>query len=160
MRNFYWIGVRDYRFDTYFNHKGDFHGCRDLETYRLEEGVLINGEPIVYELTQVVANPDVDMEFVRIYIETGGRQGEKPVAVQFLDPETMDVMCELSLAARGTDLYLKQYDSWEQFIPRKDASYDPNEYRIQDRLLIYKIIHNLEADFKVVNTIVQVKDIK
>lgn len=160
LRSFFWIGRRDYRFDTYFNHNSSFYGARNLETYKLEEGYKINGLPINYELTQIVSSADVDMEFIRVFIETGGRNAEKPVSVQFLDPNTGAIMCELSEAARGTSLYLKMYDTWEQFIPRMDASFNSLESRIQDRLLIYKIIHNLEADFKIVNTIIQVKDIK
>ena len=158
LRTLHWVGKRDYRFDNYFNHKGNFYGTRDFETYELELGTLINGEPIVYELTQVVGFPANEMEFVKIWIETGGRQGAKPTSVEFLDPETGAVMCELSQATKGP-LYLKMYSAWTQFIPRKDLSYDPNEYRVQDRLLVYKIIHNLEEDFKIVNTVIQVKDL-
>ena len=52
--------------------------------------------------------------------------------------------------------YLLRYDQWEQFIPRRSD----NENRIQDQLLIYKIIHNLAVDFKIVNTTVQYKVLK
>ena len=56
--------------------------------------------------------------------------------------------------------YLLMYDCWEHFIPSKSVTYDPDKNRIQDRFVVYKIIHNLATDFRVVNTTVQYKILK
>lgn len=159
IRNFKWVGSNDYQYDSYVFSNGRFYGMKDLTTYLLDEGYLINGEPIECSLTQVFSKDyNFDKEFIRIGIETGGRSGEKPTAIQFLDQNNV-IMAEMSQAVFGPN-YLLMYDCWEHFIPSKSDAYDVNKNRIQDRLVIYKIIHNLASDFRVVNTTIQYKILK
>ena len=54
-------------------------------------------------------------------------------------------------------LALKDYYGFEQFIPRKT---DAPNYRMQGRIVLYKIIHNLEEDFKITDVGVQYKLLK
>lgn len=159
MRNFKWVGSNDYDFQSYLYSNGRFYGMKDLKTYLLDEGYVINGAPIESSLTQVFSNQyNFDKEFIRIGIETGGRSGEKPTKIEFLDADGI-VMAEMSEAVFGPN-WLLMYDCWEHFIPSKSAAYDPNKDRIQDRFVIYRIIHNLAVPFKVVNTNVQYKVLK
>ena len=157
MENFNWIGTQDYYYDNYMYSGGKSYGVKNLKTYELNSGTLIDGLPIEYSLTQIFSQEIMkDKEFSRIGIETGGREGEKPTSIEFYDKD-FNLIGEMSEAASGGDTdWLMQYDQWEQFIPRRSDNGD----RMQDRLLIYKIIHNLEADFKVVNSTIQFKVLK
>lgn len=159
LQQFVWVGSNAYRFDGYLFANGKMYGMKNLQTWLLNSGFQINGQDIESTLTQVCAPQyNFDKEFIRIGIETGGRSGEKPTKIQFLD-DAGAVIAEMSEANFGPN-WLLMYDHWEQFIPRKAASYDVNENRIQDRYLIYKIFHNLPADIKIVNTSVQYKVLK
>lgn len=159
LRNFKWVGTVGYQFDSYLFSNGELYGMRSLNTYLLDRGFIINGEILEGYLIQIFSKDyTFDKEFIRIGVETGGRNGEKPVSIQFLD-ENLNVMAEMSEAIFGPN-WLLQYDKWEQFIPSKMVSYNAEKDRIQDRLVIYKIIHNLEADFRVVNTDIQYKILK
>lgn len=159
MRNMKWVGSNDYQYDSYVFSDGRFYGMKNLITYLLDEGLVLNGSNIECSLTQVFSKDyNFDKEFVRIGVETGGRSGQKPTSIQFLDENGL-VMAEMSQAIFGPD-YLLMYDCWEHFIPSKSVTYDPDKNRIQDRFVVYKIIHNLATDFRVVNTTVQYKILK
>lgn len=150
-----WISRFDYRFDKYLSFDKDIYGVRDLQTYRLDQGYKINGKDIVFEVEQVSApNQPEGKEALRIRINSS----KKPTAVEFYDLED-NLMCTLDQASKGP-LYLKNYNGWEQFVPRKDQSYNFNRDRVQDRLFIYKILHNLAEDFHLTNTQFQIKALK
>jgi hypothetical protein len=100
----------------------------------------------------------LEKEFIDFEVLTGPRGTMKPTRVEFMD-ENFTVLSALDPSIQGP-LYLKQYDGWRQFIPRKEESIDPLRSRIQLRLLLYKIIHNLAEDFKIVDSIIQYKPIK
>ena len=157
MENFQWVGDQAYEFDQYVFSDGKSFGMRSLETYELNSGTLINGLPIECSLTQIFSQEIYeDKEFLKIGIETGGREGAKPTKIEFLDQD-LNVIAEMSqLASGGNPNWLLRYDQWQHFIPRLPNDGD----RIQNQLLIYKIFHNLEADFKIVNTVVQFKILK
>lgn len=149
-----WNGQFDFRFDNYAQGKNEVYGYRDGKEFILDRGYIINGQPIEFALTVAFSNSQAfEKEFIRIKT-----MGDKPERIEFLDRED-DIMCKLEEATQG-QLYLKDYDGWEQFIPRKDASYDSTRKRVQDRLLKYKIIHTFEDEFNVKNIIVQYKILK
>lgn len=150
-----WISKFDYRFDKYLSFDKDIYGMKGLETYRLDQGYKINGKDIVFEVEQVSApNQPEGKEGLRIRINSD----KKPTGVEFYDRE-MNLMCKLDQASKGP-LYLKNYNGFEQFIPRMDQSYNFKRDRVQDRLFIYKILHNLAEDFYLVDTILQNKILK
>jgi len=152
MKTMQWTGRQDYRFDQYVFSDGEMFGFRDYEVYKLNQGFIINGSLIEAWITQVFAKePFRDKEFIEIGIETGGRNGEKPTKIEFLD-QNENIIAEMSEVLYGAN-WLLRYDNWRQFIPRRAD----NDNRLQDQLLIYKIFHNLASDFKVVNTTVQFK---
>jgi len=155
-----WEGYFDYSFDKYYTSKNKFYGVRDLQTFELDKGFTINGRDITFELTTVFspANISVEKEFIRIGVQTGGRGLMKPTRIDFFDVE-MNKLCSLSQFGQGT-MFLKQYDSWEQFIGRKDASVSPNRDRLQERAVVVKVVHSEPEDFKVVTTTIQYKVLK
>lgn len=155
-----WEGYFDYKFDKYFMSENEIYGSRDLETWHLEDGFVINGKNIVFELTNAFSpgNLSLEKEFIRIGLQTGKRGTMKPTRVEFYD-EDMNLLCSLDQFSQG-NLFLKQYDGWEQFIGRKDASISPSRDRVQYRTLIVKVIHDEAEDFKVVSTMIQYKVIK
>lgn len=157
---FSWEGSFDYRFDKYFMAGEKMYGSRDLKTFELDEGFVINGGKIPFELTTAFApgNVALEKEFIRIGIQTAGRGKMKPTRVEFYDDEET-LLCSLDTAAQG-GLFLKQYDGWEQFIGRKDVGASATRDRVQGRVLVVKIIHDLPEDFKIVTTTIQYKIIK
>ena len=155
MENFHWVGRQDYRFERYVMVNDTMYGMRDYATYILDQGFEINGEVIEAWVKQVFSKePYADKEFIRIGVETGGREGTKPTSIEFLDKDD-NVIGAMSEALFGPN-WLLRYDHWEHFIPRLPNDGD----RLQNQLLIYKIIHNLAEEFKVVNTSVQYKVLK
>ena len=153
----HWLGAYDYRFDKYLTKDVEVYGMRDGETYKLDEGIEINGTNIVTELTGAVSGtPGIEQEFIDINMNTNG---VKPYKVEFYD-EQMNLLCALEQSVQGP-YYLKKYDGYRQFIPRKFAINEIDRKRVQGRLLIYRIIHNLaEEDFRVKSVVVQFKNIK
>lgn len=155
----HFVGTFGYVFDKFLFSKNSVYGMRGLETYELNKGFQINGENIDCHLIQRTspAQP-IEKEFIDFEVLTGPRGEMKPTRVEFLDEE-FNVLSILDESIQGP-LYLKQYDGWRQFIPRKESSVDPKRSRLQYRLLLYKIIHNLAEDFKIVDSIIQYKPIK
>jgi len=150
-----WQSKFSYRFDQYTQIGDKLIGSRELQTWELDKGFVINGSNIEMFLTQnTTPLRGVEMEFIKIQVDSDN----KPTKVEFLD-EDYNVMCKLDQASKGP-LYLKDYSGWEQFIPRKDVAASVNRERIQSRLLIYKIFHNLAEDFRVIESVVQFKKIK
>ena len=137
-----WISNFDYRFDKYLAFKDRVFGMRDGESYLLNEGYEINGNPVVFEAeTGSSVAPYKEKEFIRI----SANSNKIPTRIEFKDGEGQ-LLCALDQSIQGS-LYLKKYDGYGQFIPRKDLTVSPGRERVQDRLLVYKIIHNLEEDF-------------
>lgn len=155
-----WEGYFDYKFDKYFMSENKIYGSRDLQTFELEKGFVINNKNIVFELTTVFSpgNLSLEKEFIRIGVQTGRRGEMKPSMIEFYDEENT-LLCSLNQLNQGS-LFLKQYDGWEQFIGRKDAAVSPSRDRVQYRTILVKIIHDKAEDFKVVSTTIQYKVIK
>jgi hypothetical protein len=150
-----WQSKFSYRFDQYIQLGDKLLGSRELQTWELDKGFVINGDNIEMFLTQnTTPARGVEMEFIKIQVDSDN----KPTKVEFLD-EDYNVLCKLDQASKGP-LYLKDYSGWEQFIPRKDVGASAERERIQSRLLIYKIFHNLAEDFRVIESVVQFKKIK
>ena len=154
----YWNGNFTYRFDQYLKTENGVRGLRNLDTFQLEQGQLINGNPIEGSLTQSTSVNVLEKEFIYYEALTGRRGTMKPTRVEFLD-EDENILSFLDGNTFG-NLYLKQYDGWGQQIPRKIISVSPTRDRIQERLLLHKTIHNFEEDFKIVHTIIQYKILK
>ena len=148
-----WTGRYDYGFDQYLGIKNRVFGMRNLSTFELNRGFEINGSDITGFVTHVSAKDQIDgKEFIRIRVASDN----KPTRVEFLDAPEGAVLAALDPSIQGP-LYLKDYRGFEQYIPRKQ---DADRQRIQDRLLIFKVIHNLPEHFKIIDTMIDYKIIK
>lgn len=155
-----WYGTNDFKFDGFTVRNNQIFGHRDLQTWDLEKGYLINGSPVVLELL-TGASPDQssDKEFIGIRINSPSNQ--KPTRVEFYKTLEGAVQCSMDASNPNQGaLFLKDYRGFEGLIPRIFANVDPNRPRFQQRLLIYRIIHNLQSEFKVIDSSVQFKKIK
>lgn len=151
-----WQGGFDYNFDRYLSFDNKTYGMRDMETFLLDEGRIINGAQIeAFVIQASVPVQYKDKEFIRIRINSDN----KPVRVEFFNdlPQLLAGNVQAELNTVVNPLALKDYYGFEQFIPRK--SIVPKN-RMQGRLLVFKIIHNLDEDFRVSTTDVQYKLLK
>jgi len=150
-------GEYDYRFDRIYSQGNDTYGVKDLHTFKLHEGYTINNSPIIFEVTQGAAPEQFwGKEFIRMRINSPKTQ--KPTRIEFYKKDLNTLQCFVDNTL-GT-MYLKYYDGWEAFIPRILGSVDINRPRLQDRLIFYKIIHNLASEFTLTNTSIQYKKLK
>lgn len=146
-----WTGTHDYSFDRFVSVNNKVYGMRDFKTFELNKGTKINDEAIEYEMIQAFAPlQDVKKEFIRI----GVNSNVKPTKITLHDDPDTAALSEMSEAQFGTN-WLRNYDGFENFIPRDTVSRN----RRQDRLLVYKIFHNLEEDFNLISTKIQFKQI-
>lgn len=153
--NMMWQGKTDFQFDKMAMLDTTSYGSRDMKTYKLHEGFVINGEPVTFEV-MAGASPEQkwDKEFVRTRINSS----DKPTRVGFYKTVDGQELCSLSASniLQG-NLYMKDYVGYEGQIPRMITEGRP---RFQNRLLLYKISHNLASDFKVIDSAVTYKLIR
>lgn len=157
-KNNMWYGTNDFKFDKITATQTRLFGSRNLETYELNKGYIINGSPVVSKLIGGSSPEQVlDKEF--IVIRVNSLDGQKPTEVNFYKQLDGPIQCTLSPSFQGP-LYMKNYRGYEGQIPRIIASVDVNRPRLQQRLIIWEIIHNLASEFKVVNVSIQYKPLK
>jgi hypothetical protein len=154
-RNGAWIGERDYRFDRYVNSAGELYGNIDGKTHIMDRGFLINDQTIRWSILQACSpEPLMEKEYIRIQINST----TKPTRIIFYDGD-LQPLANVDEATNGV-LYLKKYDGWECFIPRKAVYVDTTQKRIQYRVILFRIFHEEEEDFKLISTAVQYKVLK
>ncbi len=152
----FWEGGYDYKFDRFISFDNKTFGVRGVETYLLDVGRIINGGLIEASVISASAVPQpADKEFVRIRVNSDN----KPVKIEFFNnlSQLLNNNVQAELDTTTNPQALKDYYGFEQYIPRKLAA--PNN-RMQGRLLIFKIIHNLDEDFRITTTDVQYKSLK
>ena len=152
----YWQGTNDHQFDRFLAIENRLYGMRGVETYQLDKGKIINGEPIDAELVQACAAVQPkDKQYVRIRVNSDN----KPTSIEFFNnlEQCLNNNVQAELDAVANPNILKDYHGFEQYIPRKT---DAPHNRMEGRLLVFKIKHNLEEDFKVVSTAIQYKPLK
>lgn len=157
--NGYWIGRFTYNYDSYLFKNNKNFGFRNSSMMELDKGFLIGGEAIqAYLIQNTSVNIVEEKEFISIEVNTGPRGKMKPTSIVFMDEE-MNVLCELNASLFGQN-YLKQYSGWWNQIPRKRVEISPKRERVQYRLILFKIIHTFEEDFKIVSSVIQYKTLK
>ena len=155
----YWQGRFHYSFDNYLFSADKIYGLRDQSLFELEKGFQINGLPIPYSLIHVASfEINEEKEWISIEINTGNRGEMKPTEIIFMD-EDMTVLSRLNQSLFGPR-YLKQHSGWHNQIPRKEAAVSASRERIQYRLILFEIKHDIEEEFKVVSSVVQYKTLK
>lgn len=157
-----WIGHFVYNYHDYLFHNGEVIGLRDAMAKVLDKGFTLPFGNIVASVEQISSgSADQEHEFIRIRVNTDHLRGTnrgKPESVIFMDGDG-GTMCEVSQTQQG-QLYMKRYDGWEAFIPRKQSSYDPDRKRVQEDYVLYRIrFANLE-DLVLRSTNVQLKPLK
>ena len=154
-----WVGTYDYGFDKLLSFNNKVYGMKDFETYELGKGDQINGSNIQGEI-HVTSNDAAirGKEFIRVRVNSDN----KPTSVEFYDDFNAyrAGTPSSSLDTTTNAFHLKNYDGYEGYVPRKDASYDSERKRQIGRYLIYKVIHNTTEDFEVSTIETQYKLIK
>jgi len=150
-----WIGTNSFLFDSYTCIDNKMYGHRDMETYELNQGYQINGEPIEAMLFAGSApESDKDKEFIRVRINSSA----KPTRVDFYKTKAGVIQC--SLDPSMGPYYLKNYRGYENYIGRIKSSVNSERPLFQGRLILLKIFHNLAEEFKIIDTTIQYKKIK
>tara|TARA_R100000995_G_scaffold84922_1_gene65881 strand:- start:139 stop:5235 length:5097 start_codon:yes stop_codon:yes gene_type:complete len=166
--NDHWLGTNSHDFDRYLSFDNELYGMRNGETYVLNTGDLIYNQSIKgfvintstgkgkSKTTTGTTRGDTssDKEFSRIRVSSDN----KPSKVDFYETEAqLDAdtpVCTLDAVALPA--VLKDYHGFEQYVPRKTA----DRKRVQGRILFFKITHDKQEEFKVINTEVQYKVLK
>lgn len=157
--NGYWVGRFTYSYDSYLFKDNKNFGFKNSSMMELDKGFLIDGEAIqAYLIQNTSVNIVEEKEFISIEVNTGPRGEMKPTSIVFMDEE-MNILCELNASLFGQN-YLKQYSGWWNQIPRKRVEISPKRERVQYRLILFKIIHTFEEDFKIVSSVIQYKTLK
>ena len=153
------IGRFTYSFDSYLFTRENNYGFRGTSMFEIDKGFQINGAAITGYVMGFCSDDFMfEKEFIDININTGPRGTMKPTEVEFMD-EDLNVLCRLNDSLFGPR-YLKQYDGWWNQIPRKDISVSASRDRVQYRLILFKIIHTFEEDFRVTSSLVNYKILK
>jgi hypothetical protein len=154
-----WVGRFTYDHDSYLNFSGESVGLKNLSRFSLDKGFLIDGNNIEsYLIQHTSVELTEEKEFISIEVNTGLRGTMKPTEIIFMD-ENENELCRLNQSLFGQK-YLKQYNGWWNQIPRKEISASANRDRVQYRLLMYKIIHTFEEEFKIVSSVIEYKNLK
>lgn len=146
----------DYRYDKYLSINNDVYGMKGLNTYKLGEGNLLNGEEFECYVTGVSDEDSYsDKEFIRIRVNSHS----KPKRVEFFDnyDEYQANNPSSVVDATVNPLNIKDYFGYECYIPRKAfAPYN----RQQGREVIFRIVSDDDENFFISTTGVQYKVLK
>jgi hypothetical protein len=136
-----------YSFDSYCTTQKRIFGSRNGTTFELNKGDFINGKPILFSLSAIHNFNQVrNNEFIKYRLN-----GDKPTGIEFyMDEESFNV---LNFACRKTQFFSKA--GFEFFIPRQIE----NKNRLQGRVMISRIIHNLAGGYKILTAGVQSKEL-
>lgn len=146
----------DFRYDKFLSINNDVYGMKNLETYRLGVGNLLNGEDYECYVTGV-SDEDTysDKEFIRIRVNSHS----KPKRIEFFDNyDTYRANTPSSIVDATADpISIKDYFGYECYVPRKAlAPY----HRQQGRECIFKIVSDDDEHFFISTVGVQYKSLK
>lgn len=131
-----WNGKYTYDFDAYLCLKARMLGMRDGGTWELGIGDTINGEEI-NEWVQNVSGrlPDERQEWLHVFIQ--GDKNVKPARVEFSDEDDV-LQCWLDDPTFGPS-YLKFQNGYQNHIPCRNTSIDPERKRLQGWWMFFRI---------------------
>jgi hypothetical protein len=146
----------DYRYDKYLAIDNKVYGFKNLETYELGVGNLIDGEEYECYLAGV-SDADVysDKEFIRIRVNSPS----KPKRIEFYDnyAQYKTGVPSSIVDATVNPINIKDYFGFECYVPRKELA--PRN-RQQGREMIFKIVSDEDENFFVSTVGVQYKTLK
>lgn len=150
-----WIGGFEYDFDRYVSFDNISYGAKNLETYILDSGNIINDKTVTSSvLIGCSVNQPMDKEFIRVRINSN----VKPTRIDFFNTFTQALTSNVQAVLDNSNpLFLKDYNGYEQYIPRKSIA--PND-RMQGRMLLYKVINDTDDDFVMSSVDIQYKPLK
>jgi len=155
--NMAWNGTYDFKFEQLVVNGLDTLGIRNAEVYTLNQGYIMNGSPVVFEVESGASQDQFfGKEFGRVRVNS--LSGIKPTRIEFRKVPDGPVICELD-PSQGA-YYVKNYDGFEQWIPRMNDPIPANRKLFQGRLIIFKILHNLASEFKVIDASIFYKLLK
>jgi hypothetical protein len=149
-------GTYDYCYDKYLTIGNKTYGMKLGFTYDIgSTGYLLGGLPYEAIVYQVAAPRQIlSKEFIRIRVASD----VIPSFINFVEEDTIENIGVIAtLSPADSQFYLKDYGAYEQYIPRRSA--EPF-YRIQGRILMYKVVHNREENFRVTDIAIQYKELK
>lgn len=152
-----WTGTYTYNFDRYLYANNEVYGFRDLESYFINKGFLINGATITATILGFLSPVQfVDKEFIYFKVNTNDI---KPNRVEFFNTvEQADAGTVQSvLDADVEPLALLDRNGFGNFIPSKTLP--PND-RMQGRGIALKLIHKRQETFIVINFGMMYKPLK
>ena len=145
-----------YNYDKYLYVGNNFYGMKDLVTYELGVGNLIDNKEYEAYLTGV-SDKEIysDKEFIRIRVNSN----HKPEKIYFYSSFEDYKNDNFSSVVDSTTnpIAIKDYFGYECYIPRKIVA--PNN-RQQGRVLIFKVVNSNDEEFLVTSTGVQYKALK
>lgn len=145
-----------YNYDKYLSINNDLYGMKNMETYKLGVGNIIDGSEYECSVTGV-SNADAysDKEFIRIRVNSN----TKPKRIEFFDDyeQYKSGVPSSIVDATSSPVKMKDYHGFECYIPRKELA--PHS-RQQGRLVIFKVISDDNEDFFISTTGVQYKTLK
>jgi len=155
--NMAWNGTYDFKFEQLVVNGLDTIGIRNMESYTLDKGYIMNGNPVVFEVESGASQDQFfGKEFGRVRVNS--LSGVKPTRIEFRKVPDGPLICELD-PSQGT-YYVKNYDGFEQWIPRMNDPIPANRKLFQGRLILFKVIHNLASEFKVIDASIFYKLLK
>ena len=145
-----WIGKFGFQeFDGFLYHNTGVYGFKNMETYELLSGTTISDSPIESYVDIFFGKiTNKEKEFIRFMIESD----VKPERVEFYFDDVLQCSVDMS--------NIKDYGTFEQFIPRKDPGVSTNRDRVQYNFVKMRIVHNLEQDFVLRTATIQYKLLK
>lgn len=151
-----WYGTNGFSFDKFTSRGNTLFGHRNLETYELNKGYVMNNEYVKFVLTGATSP---EQKFGKEFIEIRINSSEMPTNVEFRKELDGPKLCQLTPAKQGS-LYMKDYNGFRGHIPRMDAAVDPDRKRLQHRVLVWTIEYQRPFPFKVVDVVTQYKVLK
>jgi hypothetical protein len=150
-----WNGTYDYVYDKYLSIDNITYASKQGYTYDVgREGYLLDGQPYTAVLYGLCSAAQIySKEFIRIRIASDN----KPTSVNFIEEDDIDAASVSLLDLASSNYYLKDYGAYEQYIPRK---FDPPYDRMQGRILMYRVEHEEEEHFRIVDVAIQYKLLK
>lgn len=146
----HWLGWYDFDFDKYASIENRTFGIREAETYELHKGRMMNGELINAHLFGATTGGGTNQRLAKEFAKMKVNSDNRPTSLEFYDTIAQERSgIPLAILDIGTDsLYLKNYDGWENYVPRKTLT--PFN-RMQGRLMLYKVLHSADEDFKIID---------
>ena len=163
----HWNGTYSYSYKHYVSYDNKTFGIQNqlasqderAEVFELNKGGKIGFLNIFAWALQAFAPKQIfSKEFIRIRVASS----KAPTKIEFYDNmEQHDTGPPQAILDPGTSVfYLKDYGAFEQYVPRRILLADPNRKRMQGRLLLAKVHHDTDEEFKLIDTAVQYKLLK